>query len=132
MKLEHTKNAESLIRGCSVAQQVHLLSQLRVLGNSFHRNSLSPHPRPLSTEVLAQTIGKLPKHHVSASAKSRDVVVIVANAPAGDVGREEVREGEGGAQEGERRKGQRGGSVPPPVVVPTYRPLRGRWVWQDS
>ena len=31
MKLEHTKRAESLIRGCSVAQQVHLLSQLRVL-----------------------------------------------------------------------------------------------------
>ena len=31
MKLEHTKSAESLIRGCSVAQQVHLLSQLRVL-----------------------------------------------------------------------------------------------------
>ena len=60
------------------------------------------------------------------------VVVVVANAPAGDVGREEVREGEGGAQEGERRKGQRGGSVPPPVVVPTCRPLRGRWVWQDS
>ena len=28
MKLEHTKSAESLIRGCSVAQQVHLLSQL--------------------------------------------------------------------------------------------------------
>ena len=31
MKLEHTKNAESHIRGCSVAQQVHLLSQLRIL-----------------------------------------------------------------------------------------------------
>ena len=31
MKLEHTKSAESLIRGCSVAQQVHLLSQLRIL-----------------------------------------------------------------------------------------------------
>ena len=57
--------------------------------------------------------------------------VVVANAPAEDVGREEVREGDGGAQEGERRKGQRGGSVPPPVVVPTCR-LRGRWVWQDS
>ena len=38
-----------------------------------HGNSLSPHPRPLSTAVLAQTIGKLPKHHASASAKSRDV-----------------------------------------------------------
>ena len=60
------------------------------------------------------------------------VVVVVANAPAGDVGREEVREGEGGAQEGERRKEQRGGSVPPPEVAPTCRPLRGRWVWQDS
>ena len=60
------------------------------------------------------------------------IVVVVANAPAGDVGREEVREGEGGAQEGERKKGQRGGSVPPPVVVPTCRPLRGRWVCQDS
>ena len=33
------------------------------------------------------------------------IVVVVANAPAGDVGREEVQEGEGGAQEGERRKG---------------------------
>ena len=31
MKLEHTKSVESLIRGCSVAQQVHLLSQLRIL-----------------------------------------------------------------------------------------------------
>ena len=72
MKLEHTKSAESLIRGCSVAQQVHLLSppaqDLRA-----HGNSLSPHPRPLSTAVLARTIGKLPKHHASASAKSRDV-----------------------------------------------------------
>ena len=38
-----------------------------------HGNSLSPHPRPLSTAVLAQTIGKLPKDHASASAKSRDV-----------------------------------------------------------
>ena len=27
-----------------------------------HGNSLSPHPRPLSTVVLARTIGKLPKH----------------------------------------------------------------------
>ena len=38
-----------------------------------HGNSLSPHPRPLSTAVLARTIGKLPKHHASTSAKSRDV-----------------------------------------------------------
>ena len=38
-----------------------------------HGNSLSPLPRPLSTAVLARTIGKLPKHHASASAKSRDV-----------------------------------------------------------
>ena len=38
-----------------------------------HGNSLSPHPRSLSTAVLARTIGKLPKHHASASAKSRDV-----------------------------------------------------------
>ena len=38
-----------------------------------HGNSLSPHPRPLSTAVLARTIGKLPKQHASASAKSRDV-----------------------------------------------------------
>ena len=38
-----------------------------------HGNSLSPHPRPLSTAVLARTIGKLPKHHASVSAKSRDV-----------------------------------------------------------
>ena len=50
--------------------------------------------------------------------------VVVANAPAGGVERREVREGEGGIQEGERKKGQRGGSVPPPVVVPTCRPLR--------
>ena len=42
-------------------------------GLRAHGNSLSPHPRPLSTAVLAQTIGKLPKHHASASAKSRDV-----------------------------------------------------------
>ena len=38
-----------------------------------HGNSLSPYPRPLSIAVLAQTIGKLPKHHASASAKSREV-----------------------------------------------------------
>ena len=36
-------------------------------------NSLSPHPRPLSTAVLTQTTGKLPKHPASVSAKSRDV-----------------------------------------------------------
>ena len=36
-------------------------------------NSLSPHPRPLSTAVLARNIGKVPKHHESACAKSRDV-----------------------------------------------------------
>ena len=30
--------------------------------------------------------------------------------------------------EGDRKKGQREGSVSPPVVVPTSRPLRGRWV----
>ena len=42
-------------------------------GFRAHGNSLSPHPRPLSTAVLARTIGKLPKHHASASAKSRDV-----------------------------------------------------------
>ena len=38
-----------------------------------HGNSLSPHPRPLSTAVLARTTGKLPKHHASASAKTWDV-----------------------------------------------------------
>ena len=42
-------------------------------GLRAHGNSLSPHPRPLSALVLARTIGKLPKHHASASAKSRDV-----------------------------------------------------------
>ena len=42
-------------------------------GLRAHGNSLSPHPRPLLTAVLARTIGKLPKHHASASAKSRDV-----------------------------------------------------------
>ena len=31
VKLEHTKSAESPIRGCSVVQQVHLLFQLRDL-----------------------------------------------------------------------------------------------------
>ena len=36
-------------------------------------NSLSPRPRPLPTAVLARTIGKLPKHHTSASGKSRGV-----------------------------------------------------------
>ena len=42
-------------------------------GLRAHGNSLSPHPRPLSTAVLARTIGKLPKHHASASVKSRDI-----------------------------------------------------------
>ena len=42
-------------------------------GLRAHGNSLSPHPRPLSTAVLARTIGKLPKHHASASGKSWDV-----------------------------------------------------------
>ena len=42
-------------------------------GLRAHGNSLSPHPRPLSTAVLARTIGKLPKHRDSASTKSRDV-----------------------------------------------------------
>ena len=42
-------------------------------GLRAHGNSLSPHPRPLSIAVLARTIGKLPKHYASASAKSRDV-----------------------------------------------------------
>ena len=70
MKLEHTKSAESLIRGCSVAQQVHLLSQLRVLELMGTRSLPTPglcQPRSLPD------IGKLPKHHASASAKSRDV-----------------------------------------------------------
>ena len=38
-------------------------------GLRAHGNSLSPHPRPLSTAVLARTIGKIPKHHASASCK---------------------------------------------------------------
>ena len=42
-------------------------------GIRAQENSLSPHPRPLSTAVLARTTGKLLKHHASASAKSRDV-----------------------------------------------------------
>ena len=42
-------------------------------GLRAHGNSLSPHPRPLSTAVLTRTMGKLPKHHASASAKLRDV-----------------------------------------------------------
>ena len=61
-----------VFRGCSVAQKVHLLSHLRVL-ELMGTRSLPTHPRPLSTAVLARTIGKLPKHHSSASAKSRDV-----------------------------------------------------------
>ena len=64
------KKAKSPIRACSVVQQVHLPSLLRVY---IQGNSLSPHPRPLSTDVLAQTTDKLPKHHASASAESRDV-----------------------------------------------------------
>ena len=35
-------------------------------GLRAHGNSLSSQPRPLSTAVLARTIGKLPKHHASA------------------------------------------------------------------
>ena len=65
---------------------------------------------------------------MSALSELLSCYVVVANAPAGDEGSGEVREGEGGTHEGEGRKGQRGGSVPPPVVVPTCRPLRGRWV----
>ena len=37
--------------------------------------------------------------------------VVVANAPAGDVGGGEVREEEGESREGERKKGQREGSA---------------------
>ena len=42
-------------------------------GLRSHGNSLSPHSRPLSTAALTRTIGKLSKHHASASAKSPDV-----------------------------------------------------------
>ena len=42
-------------------------------GLRAHGNSFSPLPRPLSTAVLSRTIGKLPKHNASSSAKSRDV-----------------------------------------------------------
>ena len=65
-----TKSAESPICGCSVAQQVHLLSQLRVLELMGTRSLPTP---GLCQPRIARTIGKLPKHHASASAKSRDV-----------------------------------------------------------
>ena len=56
--------------GCAVAQQVHLLSLLRVFELTGTRPLL---PRPLSSAVLARTTGMFPKHHASASAKLRDV-----------------------------------------------------------
>ena len=43
------------------------------LGIRAQENSLSPHPRPLSTGVLARTTGELLKYHASASEKSRGV-----------------------------------------------------------
>ena len=70
-------------------------------------------------DVLVQQLDGRVERVVNAALVS----VVVANAPAGGVGRGKVREGEGGTQEGERKKGQRGGSVPPPSVVPTCRPL---------
>ena len=44
-------------------------------GLTARGNSLSPHPRPLSTAVLAQITDKLLKHHASVSAKSREVLL---------------------------------------------------------
>ena len=43
------------------------------LGIRAQENSLSPHPRPLSTGVLARTTGELLKYHASASEKSQGV-----------------------------------------------------------
>ena len=43
-------------------------------GLRAQRNSLSPHPRPLTTAVFARTTGKLPEHLASANAKSRNGV----------------------------------------------------------
>ena len=40
-------------------------------GHRAQGNCFSPHPRTLSTAVLAQTSVKYPKHHASASANSR-------------------------------------------------------------
>ena len=53
MKLEHTKGAESLFGGCSVAQQVHLLSQIRVLELMGARSLPTPglcQPQPLQVQ----------------------------------------------------------------------------------
>ena len=69
--MEHAKSAKSPISGCSLVQQVHILFLLTVL--EVKGTSLSPYPRSLSTAVLSQTTGKLPKHHASTSIKSRDV-----------------------------------------------------------
>ena len=66
MKLEHTCRIAHpwVFRGTSSGPFVPAQG-LRAQGNS-----LSPHPTPLSTAVLARTTGKLPKHHASASSKS--------------------------------------------------------------
>ena len=53
MKQEHTKSAEPPIRGCSVAQQVHLLSQLRVLELMGTRS--------LPTPGLCQVVNRGPR-----------------------------------------------------------------------
>ena len=42
MKMEHIKNAKSPIRGCSVVQQVHILSLLRVLELKITRSLPTP------------------------------------------------------------------------------------------
>ena len=66
MNVEHTKSAKSPISGCSVVQQVHLLSLLRVLELKESCSLSTLVPRPLSTVV--------PKHLASVSVKSRDVI----------------------------------------------------------
>ena len=73
MKLEHKKRriAHPWVF-CGTASAPFVPAQ----GLRAHGNSLSPHPRPLSTAVFARTIGKLPassRDHASSSAKSRDV-----------------------------------------------------------
>ena len=71
MKLEHAKSALSPIQGPRVFRGAANPPFVPAQGLSS-KDLLSPHPRPLSTAVLARTTGKLPKHHASASAKSRD------------------------------------------------------------
>ena len=70
--MEHVKNSKIahpwVVRGTASAPF------LPAQGVRAQGNSLSPHPRPLPTVVLARAPGQLPEHHASASAKSRNSV----------------------------------------------------------